>query len=87
MATDETTARELRHLGLPWLVANKLADPATDTINGAAVASPAALTAPESMGASYTAANVNALRADVEAQRVVITNLLTALRNAGVIST
>lgn len=87
MTTNETTARELRNLGLPWLVANKLADPSSDTINGAAVANPAVLTAPASMGASYTVANVNALRADVEAQRVVITNLLTALRNAGVIST
>lgn len=87
MATDQTAARELLNLGLPWAVANKLADPASDTISGPAVADAAALTAPASMGATYSATNVNALRADVLELRTQLNAALAALRSAGVIST
>lgn len=86
MATDQTVATQLRNLGLPWAIANQLADPAGDTINGAAVANAAALTAPASMGASYNATNVNALRADVLALQTKLNALLTSLRAAGVIA-
>lgn len=86
MATNETLARELRNLGMPWALANKLADPQNDLIGGVAVTNPAALTAPASMGATYTAANVNALRADVAALQATVTSLMNSLRDAGVIS-
>jgi hypothetical protein len=86
MAVNEDLAREMRNHGLPWALANMLADPSTDTINGAAVDDPADLTAPESMGASYSATNVNALRADVLALQTTLTELTTSLRDAGVIS-
>jgi hypothetical protein len=86
MAADELLVRELVALGLSYRVAIKLADPTTDTINGGAVADPAAVTAPAQMGASYTQANVNALQADVVALRTTVAALVTALKTAGVIT-
>lgn len=86
MALNTNLYRELLNQGIPHHAALILADPARDVVSAAAVSDPAAMTAPASMGATYTAANVNALRADVDALRTVVINLLTSLRNAGVVS-
>lgn len=86
MAANDSEVRELVALGLPWRVAKKLADPDNDTINAAAVPDAADLTAPASMGATYTAANVNALRADVLALQATVKALQQSLRNEGVIA-
>lgn len=86
MAASDATVRELVALGLSWRTALKLADPANDLINADAVANAAALTAPTEMGATYTQANVNALRADVAALQATVVALQTSLRNAGVIA-
>lgn len=48
-----------------------------------APAAPAALTAPADLGAAYSQANVNALRADVLALSTVVTNLVNALKGTG----
>jgi hypothetical protein len=87
MAANDTTVRELVALGISYRAAVKLADPANDLINAAAVANAAALTAPASMGGTYTAANVNALRADVLALQTTVVALQNSLRDAGVIAT
>lgn len=85
MALNDARYRELLNLGLPHAVALRLADPAQDTISGTAVADPAALTAPADIAATYTEAEVQALRNDVAALRTTVANLLASLRSAGVI--
>lgn len=51
----------------------------------APVADAAVLTAPASLGAAYTQAEVNALRADVAALQAKINALLVALRGGGIV--
>ena len=53
------------------------------TVQAAFVTAPAALTAPADLGATYTQANVNALRTDVAALRTTLNAVLTALQAAG----
>lgn len=87
MAVNEALFRELFNAGLSQAAALKLSDPAKDTISGAAVTDPAAMTAPATFAATYTAAESEALRADVAALRTTVINLLTSLRDAGVVNT
>jgi hypothetical protein len=86
MAANEAVVRELVALGISYRAALKIADPASDLIDGGAVSDPAAVTAPAQMGATYTQANVNALQADVTALRATVATLVTALKSAGVIT-
>lgn len=87
MAVNEALHRELLNAGFSNAAALRFADPSNDTISAAAVADPAALTAPADIAAVYTEAQVQAIRDDVAALRTTLVNLLTSLRNAGVLNT
>lgn len=87
MAFDEMKYRALAHGGLSHGAAALLADPATDIINGAAVATPAAMTTIADIPTTYSEVEVQHLRDDVAALRTTVVNLLTSLRDAGVIVT
>lgn len=86
MAVNEALYRRLLHGGVGHEAARLLADPAQDNVSGAAVADPAALTAPATFAATYTATESSALRADVAALRSTVVALQAELRNAGVIA-
>lgn len=86
MAVNDTKFRQLMQGGLSWEAARVLADPTQDAIEAAAVSDPAALTAPADIAATYTEAQVQALRNDIAALRTTVAALLTSLRDAGVLS-
>ena len=76
MPFDQDRYRQLSSEGLPHAIAVRLA---TTT----AVSAPSALTAPASMGATYTKSEVDALRADVAALRTTVAALISALKESG----
>lgn len=82
MAVNRTKYRLLKN-GIGHEAALYLADPA---LSGATtVAAPAAMTAPATMNAAYTQAEVQQLRTDVSNLRTTVASLLANLKTAGVV--
>lgn len=84
MAVDRTKFQKIKH-GVGYEAALILADTSKSPQQAATVAAPAAMTAPGTMGASYTQAEQNQLRTDVANLRTTVASLLTSLKNAGVV--
>lgn len=85
MAVDQTRYRELLNSGLSHRMALIFADPAKASVSGGAVSAPAALTSTATQPAPSQAENQK-LRDDIAALRTTVNTLVTALKNAGVIT-
>ena len=83
MAVNEDLYHRLLNAGIPHPAALVMADPQNDSITANPVSDPAPMTAPADLGAAYTQANVNALRADHAALQATVQALLTSLRGGG----
>ena len=86
MALNTNLYRELLNTGVSHKAALVLADPERDVVSGGPVSNPAALTVIGTMPGTYTQANEQQLRNDLAALRSTVDTLVTALKNAGVIS-
>ena len=86
MAVDQTRYRELLNSGMAHRIALLMADPSRANVSGGAVSAPSALTAPATMAGTYTQTEVQQLRTDVANLRTTVNTLVTALKNAGVIT-
>lgn len=86
MAIDYTKYRALLNSGVSHRAALLMADPATDMVSGGAVSAPAALTSTATQPGAYAQAENQKLRDDIAALRTTVNTLVTALKNAGVIT-
>lgn len=86
MAVDKDRYRELLNSGMAHRLALIMADPAKANVSGGAVSAPSALTSAASQPGTYTQAEVQKLRDDINNLRTTVNTLVTALKNAGVIT-
>jgi hypothetical protein len=84
MTLNKALYRKLR-TGMGHEAALVLADPAQDSVSAATVAAPTAITSVVAAGANPTKAEYDALRVDVTNLRTTVANLLTSLKNAGIV--
>lgn len=85
MAVDKTKYRKIKN-GMGHDAAIFLSDSANSPQKATTVAAPAAMTAPATMNAAYTQAEVQALRTDVANLRTTLNTLITNLKAAGTVA-
>ena len=86
MAVDQTRYRELLNSGMSHRIALIMADPARAQVSGGAVSAPSAMTSAASQPGTYTQTEVQKMRDDINNLRTTVNTLVTALKNAGVIT-